>query len=77
MPSLSHKNQANIIGTFNSMSRCLDDLLNIEYFEQMVDTIYPKKLQINTTNTSDTKAPFLDLNLSIYNHIFYPYIIII
>ena len=60
MLSLSHKNQTIIIDTFNSTSRYLDDLLNIEYFEQMVDTIYPTELQINTTNTSDMKAPFLD-----------------
>ena len=43
----SHENQACIIEAFNSMPRYLDDLLNIDndYFEQMVDTIYPKELQ--------------------------------
>ena len=36
----------------------------------MVDTVYyKKKLQLNKTNTSDTKAPFLDLNVSISNDI--------
>ena len=35
----------------------------------MVNTIYPKELQLNQTNTSDTKAPFLDLCLSISNDI--------
>ena len=31
----------------------------------MVDRIYPTKLQLNRANSSDTKAPFLDLNLCI------------
>ena len=33
----------------------------------MVNQIYPAELQLNTTNTSDTEAPFLDLHLSISN----------
>ena len=49
----------------------LDDLLNIDspYFEQMVRQIYPTELQLNKANSSDTEAPFLDLNLSITNGI--------
>ena len=31
----------------------------------MVNRIYPPELQLNTANTSDTEAPFLDLHLSI------------
>ena len=60
MLSFCYEKQANIIEAFNSTSRYLDDLLNIgnEYFEQMVDTIYPKELLLNETNTSDTEAPF-------------------
>ena len=52
---------------FNSTSRYLDNLLNIDniYFEHMVDRIYPAELQLNKANSSDTEAPFLDLNLSI------------
>ena len=51
--------------SFNSNSRYLDDLLNIvnPYFEQMVGQIYPTELQLNKANSSDTEAPFLDLNL--------------
>ena len=66
MLSLSNKNQTDIIEAFNSTSRYLDDLLNIDnpYFEQMVGQIYPTELQLNTANSSDTEAPFLDLNLS-------------
>ena len=54
---------------FNSTSRYLDDLLNIDNidFDQMVDHIYPTELQLNKANSSDTKAPFLDLNLCISN----------
>ena len=82
MKSLSRENQADIIETFwytfygsllliffNSTSRYLDDLLNIDniYFDQMVDRIYPTELQLNRANSSDTEAPFLDLNLCISN----------
>ena len=31
--------------------------------------IYPTELQLNKANSSDTEAPFLDLNLSITNGI--------
>ena len=42
MLSLSDNNQTNIIEAFNSTSRYLDDLLNIDnpYFEPMVGQIY-------------------------------------
>ena len=45
--SLSEINQFDIIEAFNSTSRYLDDLLNIDYpyFEQMVGQIYPTELQ--------------------------------
>ena len=35
----------------------------------MVGQIYPTELQLNKANSSDTEAPFLDLNLSITNDI--------
>ena len=71
MLSLSDNNQADIIEAFNSTSRYLDDLLNIDnpYLEQMVGPIYPTELQLNKANSSDTEAQFLDLNLSITNGI--------
>ena len=67
MLSLSDNNQTDIIEAFNPTSRYLEDLLNIynPYFEQMVGQIY----QLNKANSSDTEAPFLDLNLSITNGI--------
>ena len=33
----------------------------------MVHRMYPADLQLNKANASDTKAAFLDLNLSIHN----------
>ena len=63
--SLSDSNQTDIIEAFNSISRYLDDLLNIDnpYFEQMVGQIYPTELQLSKANSSDTESPFLDLGL--------------
>ena len=58
MKSLSRENQADITEAFNSTSRYLDDLLNIDniYFDQMVDRIYPTEVQLNRTNSSDNEA---------------------
>ena len=69
MLSLSDNNQTDIIEAFISTSRYY--LLNIDnpYFEQKVGQIYPTELQLNKANSSDTAAPFLDLNLSITNGI--------
>ena len=69
MLSLSDNNLADIIEAFNSTSRYLDDLLNIDnpFFEQKVGQIYPTELQLNKANSSETEAPFLDLNWSITN----------
>ena len=60
---------ADIIEAFNSTSRYLYDLLNIGkiYFDQMVDRICSTELKLNRANSSDTEAPFLDLNLCISN----------
>ena len=68
---LSDSNQTDIIVAFNTTSRYLDDLLNIDnpYFEQMVGQIYPTELQLIKANSSGTEAPFFDLNLSITNGI--------
>ena len=35
----------------------------------MVSQMYPSELQLNKANTSDTKATFLDLHLSMSNDI--------
>ena len=71
MMSLSDDKQADVIDAFNTTSRYLDGILNIinVYFDNMVSQINPSGLQLNKTNTSDTKAPFLDMCLSISNDI--------
>ena len=71
MMSLSDDNQADVIDTFNTTSRHLDDILNINYvyFDNMVSQIYPSELQLNKANASDTEAAFLYLHLSISNDI--------
>ena len=47
MASLSYNKETEIIQAFNSTSRYLDDLLNIDnpYFGGMVGRIYPPELQ--------------------------------
>ena len=47
MTDLCDDNQADIIAAFNSTSRYLNDLLNIDnpYLEGMVNQIYPPELQ--------------------------------
>ena len=60
MVSLSDNKQADIIDAFDTPSRYLDDILNINnvYFDNMVSQIYPSELQLTKANTSDTKATF-------------------
>ena len=60
MMQLSDDEQADIIDAFNTTSRYLDDILNINnvYFDTMVCQIYPSELQLNKANTSDTEAAF-------------------
>ena len=63
--------QAGVIDAFNTLSRYLDDILNINnvYFDNMVNQIYPSELQLYKANACDTEAAFLDLHLSISNDI--------
>ena len=74
MMSLSDDKQADVIDAFNTTSRYLDDISNINnvYFENMVSQIYPSELQLNKANASDTEAAFLDLHLSISMILFLP-----
>ena len=71
MMCLSDDKQADIIDAFNTTSRCLDDILNINnvYFDTMVSQIHPSELQLNKAYTSDTEATFLDMHLPISNDI--------
>ena len=58
MMSLSDVKQAGVIDAFNTTSRYLDDILNINnvYFDDMVSQ--RSELQLNKANTSDTDAAF-------------------
>ena len=69
MMSLSDDKQADIIDAFNTTSRYLDDILNIDYvyFDNTISQIYPSELQLHKANTPDTEAAFLALHLSISN----------
>ena len=69
MKSLTKEKRYDMIDAFNSTSRYLDDLLNIDniHFERMVHRIYLAGLHPNKANASDAKAAFVDLNLSIHN----------
>ena len=71
MMSLSDDTQADAIDAFNTTSRYLDDILNINnvHFNNVVSQIYPSELQLNKANTSDTETAFLDLLLPISNDI--------
>ena len=64
---LSEDNQSGIIEDFNSTSRYLEDLLNIDnyFFDNMVNRICPSELQLNKANVSDAEASFFDLHFSI------------
>ena len=71
MMSLSDDKQADVTDAFNTTSRYLDDISNINniYFDNMVSQIYASELQLNKSNTSDTEAAILDLHLFISNDI--------
>ena len=71
MMSLSDDKQADVIDKFNTTSKYLDDILNINnvYFDNMVSQIYPSELKLNKANATDTETAFLDLHLSISNDI--------
>ena len=58
---VSFWDKEDIIETFNSTSRYLDDLLNNDniYFDGLVKQIYPSELQLNKANSSDTEATSL------------------
>ena len=64
---LSDAKQSEVIEALSFTSRYLDDLLNIDnnFFDSIVNHIYPSELQLNKANVSDTEASLLDLHLSI------------
>ena len=58
MMSFSFDKQADVIDTFHTTSRYLDDILNINnvHFDNMVSQIYPSELHFNEANTCDTEV---------------------
>ena len=72
--SLSDDKQSDVIDAFNTSSRYLDDILNINYvyFDNMVSQIYHSELQLNKANTFDTEATFLDLHCQFLMILFLP-----
>ena len=72
MKALTKEKWYDLIDAFNSTSRYLDNLLNIDNIHlniSRVHRIYPAELRLNKANASDTEAALLDLNLSIHNDI--------
>ena len=60
MMSLSDVKHADIIDAFNTSSRYLDGILNMNnvYLYNMVSQIYSSELQLNKASTSDTEVAF-------------------
>ena len=58
--SLTDDKQAEVVDAFNTTSRYLDYILNINnvYFDYMVSQIYRSKLQLNKANTLIPKPHF-------------------
>ena len=67
MLSLSDSNQSEAIEAFNSISWYLDDLLNIDnnFFDSMVNHIYPSELQLNR-QTSQILRPHFWIYIYLY-----------
>ena len=78
MTSLSYNKEAEIIRAFNSTSRYLNHLLNIDnpYFEGMVGRIYPPELQLSKANALIPK-PHFRINLYLFQTgLFHPKLMI-
>ena len=60
MKSLTKEKRYDLIDAFNSTSRYIDDLINIDniHFEHMIHRIYLTEHQLNKANASDTEAAF-------------------
>ena len=67
----SDNKQADIIDAFNTTSRYLDDILNINniFFDNILSQICPLELPLYKANISDTTASILNLHLDVSNDI--------
>ena len=65
--SLLDDNQSEVFPAFNSTSRYLGDLLNIDnnFFDSTVNHIYPSEIRLNKAKVSYTEASVLNLRLSV------------
>ena len=68
MLSLSCVGRSGVVEAFNSTSRYLDDLLNIDgtFFDSIVGHICPSGLRLSWAGVSDAGASILDLSVSIF-----------
>ena len=64
MLSFSENNQSDVIEAFNSTSRYLDNLLNIDndFFGSMVNRIYPVELQLKKRPTYQYSSLYRDVS---------------
>ena len=67
MSNLQKSKRFDPIDKFNDTSRYLDDIFTIDNpaFAEHIPDIYPRELQLNKANTSDTETSFLDLNIKV------------
>ena len=67
MSNLQMSKRFDLIDKFNDSSRYLDDIFTIDNhtFAEHIPDIYLRELQLNTANTSDKEASFLDLNIKL------------
>ena len=67
MSNLQKSKRFDLNDKFNDTSRYLDDIFTIDNpeFAEHIPDIYPRELQLNKANTSDTETSFLDLNIKV------------
>ena len=68
MSNFKKSKRFDLIDKFNDTSRYLDDIFTIDNnpaFSAHIPDIYPRELQLNKANTSDTETSFLDLNIKV------------
>ena len=67
MSNLQKSKRFDPIDKFNDTSRYFDDIFTIDNpaFAEHTPDIYPRELQLNKANTSDTETSFLDLDIKV------------
>jgi hypothetical protein len=64
---LLHEKKKSLAVAFNSIFRCIDDVLSINnnHFHSYVDSIYPNELETKDTTECSTPASYLDVLLKL------------